>query len=279
MGLISFTNISDGTTIDAADVNSPLNTIYNDYNGNIDSTNLADNAVTTAKITDANITASKFGVGAITGADGWVSTTDTWTYASASTFTVAGDKTSIYTTGTRLKFSQTTVKYAVVISSVYTSVTTVTIAVNTDYTIANAAITDTYYSYCANPQGYPGSFNYTTTITATGGTAPTYSVNSCKLSVNGRVVNAVVQLQNTSGGTAGSGAVVLYVSKPVSVATNSIDGTFKSYEESGTLYSGLISDNSASDAYLTRYDMVSNVVANDQSSANRYLQLSFCYVI
>jgi len=59
MGLINYSSIEDGTTIDAADVNTPLTTIYDDYNGNIDSNNLADNAVTTAKITDANVTTAK----------------------------------------------------------------------------------------------------------------------------------------------------------------------------------------------------------------------------
>ena len=54
MGLISISAISDGETIDATDVNTPLNTIVDDYNGNIDSNNLASNAVTTVKITDAN---------------------------------------------------------------------------------------------------------------------------------------------------------------------------------------------------------------------------------
>lgn len=60
MGSISFTAITDGSTIDASDVNGPLNTIYDDYNGSIDSNNLADNAVTTAKITDANVTPAKW---------------------------------------------------------------------------------------------------------------------------------------------------------------------------------------------------------------------------
>lgn len=59
MGSISFTAITDGSAIDASDVNGPLNTIYDDYNGSIDSNNLADNAVTTAKITDANVTTAK----------------------------------------------------------------------------------------------------------------------------------------------------------------------------------------------------------------------------
>lgn len=59
MSNISFTEITDGSTIDASDVNGPLNTIYDDYNGGIDSNNLATNAVTTAKITDANVTMPK----------------------------------------------------------------------------------------------------------------------------------------------------------------------------------------------------------------------------
>ncbi len=97
---------------------------------------------------------------------GWTGSTDTWTYASASTFTIAGvDRTTTYTKGTRLKFTQTTVKYAVVVSSSFSTNTTVTIAVNNDYTIANAAITSPYYSYQANPQGYPSHFTYTPTLT------------------------------------------------------------------------------------------------------------------
>ncbi len=91
---------------------------------------------------------------------GWVKPNVTWTYASASTFTVSGDATTIYTKGTRLKWTQTTVKYGVVVSSSHSAgTTTVTIAVNTDYTIANATITDNFFSYEANPQGYPTWFN------------------------------------------------------------------------------------------------------------------------
>jgi len=68
MGTINYSSIEDGTTIDAADVNTPLTTIYDDYNGNIDSNNLADNAVTTAKITDANVTTAKIADDAVTAA-------------------------------------------------------------------------------------------------------------------------------------------------------------------------------------------------------------------
>lgn len=106
--------------------------------------------------------------------DGWLASTDTWTYASASTFTIAGvDRTGVYTKGTRLKFTQTSAKYAVVVSSSFSTDTTVTIAVNTDYTIANAAITAPYYSYMDNPAGYPTHFAYTPAFTGFTGTVPT----------------------------------------------------------------------------------------------------------
>lgn len=69
MGLISYSNIQDGTTADGADVNTPLNTIYNEFNGSIDSNNIKDNsiiaskiydgAVSTVKIADASVTLAK----------------------------------------------------------------------------------------------------------------------------------------------------------------------------------------------------------------------------
>jgi hypothetical protein len=95
--------------------------------------------------------------------DGWIDDQfETWTYASASTFTVPGDQTARFTIGTKLKFTQTSVKYAVVLASSYSAPnTTVTIMVNTDYTIANAAISANYHSYATNPQGWPGWFNLT----------------------------------------------------------------------------------------------------------------------
>jgi len=98
--------------------------------------------------------------------DGWTEITDTLTYASATSFTIAGvDRTAVYTKGTRIKLTQTSTKYFVVTSSSFSTNTTVNITAGTDYTLANAAITNPFYSYQANPQGYPGTFNYTPTLT------------------------------------------------------------------------------------------------------------------
>jgi hypothetical protein len=124
--------------------------------------------------------------------NGWIVSTDTWVYASASTFTIAGvDRTTTYTKGTRLKWNEdASVKYGVVVGSAFSTNTTVTIAVNTDYVITNTTLSAAAYSYAANPQGYPGwfavaapTFDLTTFDNGSGG-QPTTTVN--RMSIVGR---------------------------------------------------------------------------------------------
>ena len=51
---------SDGQTIDASDYGTPINTIVNDYNGNIDNSNIAAAAaIAGSKLADAGITKAK----------------------------------------------------------------------------------------------------------------------------------------------------------------------------------------------------------------------------
>ena len=60
MAIISPAQITDGTTIDAADVNNPINTIANEFNGNIDNNNIKTAAaIDGSKIADNSISASK----------------------------------------------------------------------------------------------------------------------------------------------------------------------------------------------------------------------------
>lgn len=143
--------------------------------------------------------------------DGWIDgSAYTWTYASASTFTIAGvDLTTTFTKGTRLKFTQTTAKYAVVVSSSFSTDTTVTIAVNTDYTIANAAITANYYSYEVNPQGYPSYFNDTGgwDLEFGGTNAANTTVAKCKFAMIGKTIHAMISY--TFSGDPGTGALTI----------------------------------------------------------------------
>lgn len=103
--------------------------------------------------------------------DGWTADSVVWTYATGSgggtaTFTAPGDLTAQFAKGTRIKLTQSgTVKYFVVIGAVFsTGTTTVTITGGSDYTLASAAISATYYSYASSPQGYPHWFNYAPTM-------------------------------------------------------------------------------------------------------------------
>ena len=77
------------------------------------------------------------------------------------TFTINADVTANIKKGTYLKFTQTTVKYGTVGAiSVAGGTTTITLITNTDYTLANAAISATYYSNIVFPAGFPVVFNY-----------------------------------------------------------------------------------------------------------------------
>lgn len=115
-------------------------------------------------------------------------------YASVSSFTITGDVTSLIRRGDKLKFTNSGQKYAHVRSLSYSSgtgLTTINIVVNTDYTIANAAITDLYVSRLDAPYGFPSWFNWAPTLTGFSAN-PTNSVyryaigpgQTCTLAIN-----------------------------------------------------------------------------------------------
>lgn len=147
---------------------------------------------------DATVAAMLITLGA-TPVDGWVDdAAATWTRTANTTFTVTGDRTAVFSKGTRLKVTDTTTKYFVVVSSAFGAVTTVTITGGSDYVLA-ANPTARSYSYASNPQGYPGSFAYTPTWT--GFSADPAGTGS--FSVNGKVctltlVNAVGTSNDTT---------------------------------------------------------------------------------
>lgn len=71
---------SPNTTISSSQVNADFDTLYNDYNGSIDASNLATSAVSTAKIADGAVTTAKIADSNVTTAKlnlGWVSYTPT----------------------------------------------------------------------------------------------------------------------------------------------------------------------------------------------------------
>jgi hypothetical protein len=96
-------------------------------------------------------------------ATGWIPAGETWTYASATTFTISGDKTDKYQKGDKIKFSQTTdgQKYMYIIGVSYSSPnTTITVTGGSDYDLDNETISSPYFSKAENPQGFPQWFNF-----------------------------------------------------------------------------------------------------------------------
>src|SRR6266571_5757935 len=131
--------------------------------------------------------------------DGWLGVTDIWTYASANTITVPSGAASLYQIGDRIKWTQTTVKYGVIIA---VADTLLTIAINTDYVVSNAAILNISYSHQLNPLGYPSFFNWVPSL-SWGGTPPTTPITSiAKFSLIDRSIHLFVSYIYTNSGSA-----------------------------------------------------------------------------
>ncbi len=145
--------------------------------------------------------------------NGWVPIEQAWTYASATTFTIVGDFTSIYSKGDRIKLTQTTVKYFYIIGvSFGGGNTTITITGGSDYTLANAAITANSFSKTTNPNGFPQFFNYTPTYT---GFSADPTSNMVRFAIIGNLCKYYIR--NGTAGTSNSNSFT--ISLPVTAAT------------------------------------------------------------
>lgn len=195
-----------GDEITAAKINDPVNTLANAINGNLDQDNIKDSSVTTSKLANDSVTASKIADGATIETDGWTAISDSWSYGSATTITVPSDATTKYSVGDKIKLTQTTVKYFYITA---VSTTTLTISGGTDYTLANAAISSPSYSKVVTPLGFPAWFNFTVTTTGWAATPTTAG----RFAMQGRVVIVELYISGTSNATTAT-----CTSLPVTVA-------------------------------------------------------------
>lgn len=153
------------------------------------------------------------------GSGEWFAATGTWAYVSASSLTVPSADAAKMNAGTRLKLTQTTVKYFNVASI---SGTTVTIDISTDYTLTNAAISLGYSSNAVSPPGFPSWFSFTPSWTSSG-TQPAL-VNGTISGRYARIGKTIVmntQLILGSSSTAGTGTYRL--SFPATPATPNVN--------------------------------------------------------
>ena len=146
----------------------------------------------------------------------WFADTATWTYVSASSFIITGNVTTKFPIGTKLKLTNSTVKYFYVVSATYGAPnTTITVTGGSAYTLVNSAITDTFYSYTDSPQGFPNAFAYTP-VWAASGTQPAIGNGSLLgyFSISGRVM--IISISQTMGSSTTYGTGTYSWSLPVS---------------------------------------------------------------
>lgn len=136
-------------------------------------------------------------------------------YASASSFTVPFNITAYVQKGDKIRWTQPTlgVKYGHIYSAVYSAPnTTITIPVNTDYTVANEAITDFYISRAHYPWGFPNGFNWAPTLVGFSAN-PTNTVYQYSLDNKTCALN----VRQTTAGT--SNATSFTISLPITAST------------------------------------------------------------
>ena len=145
---------------------------------------------------------------------GWTPARETWTRASASTITVPAGATSKYQKGDKIRLKQGGGwKYFYVVE---VANTLLTVTGGSDYTVADATITDNYYSKVENPQGFPGWFTYTATVTASGSmTIGSLHSYLCVFKISGNTCTVGHFFDFTTGGTASN---TIYATLPVNAA-------------------------------------------------------------
>ena len=125
---------------------------------NVTGDSLTNETITEALLSFSDLEATKNYVDS-----GWNSIDETWTYASATTVTVPGDKTGKYSAGMKVRLVQSsTTKYFYIIKATYSAPnTTITLYGGTDYSVANSAISNIFFSNSESPYGFPAYFNDT----------------------------------------------------------------------------------------------------------------------
>lgn len=231
--------------------------------------------ITTDSITNAG-TLTQTGASNLVGAltirsyDGWISTSDTWVYASSTTFTIAGvDRTAQFPVGTKIKLTQTSAKYFYVTAAAFSTDTTITVTGGTSYTLANAAITAPSYSYMETPQGFPTTFSWTpswTTLTVGDGT-----LSFARFKIVGGYLEGEIRF--TLGGTSSFGTGDTTFSFPITVANDYVQyrsplGTVIMNDANGSAYIGWVGWNSSTTAILQKHTISGSHIFGDNVDAD-----------
>jgi hypothetical protein len=152
---------------------------------------------------------------------GWAPAIETWEYASATTITVPSGATSRYQKGDKIRLKQGGGYKYFYIVSVADKLLTVT--GGSDYTVANEAITDNYYSKAENPQGFPDWFNWTPTLAGAGSMTFTgITVDWAVFRISGKKCTCSLRALGTLGGTP---SIQVTATLPITPAETNWPGT------------------------------------------------------
>ena len=164
--------------------------------------------------------------------------------------------------------------------------TVLTVVINTDYTVANSAITNVAYSFQDNPYGWPNEFKYTPTWTNL--TVGNASVNQGAYSISGNVMVGRIAIQwGTTTSITGTGITASFGGGLVATAygvTNHSIGIAR-MSIGGVPYQGTIVCSSggtvasvtaidASGTYAANTSVTSTVPATWSSTSNMELQFT-----
>jgi hypothetical protein len=135
---------------------------------------------------------------------GWINL-PTCTYASTNSYTLDGDWTTKLKLGVYWSGYNGSQKYGYVLSSSYnsgTGKTTVNLVPNTSYSLANAAITGSKFTYSPTPD-FPGWLNFDPAPAASGSmTFALTSLTEARFFIIGRSLRFLLRMTGTTGGTA-----------------------------------------------------------------------------
>lgn len=161
--------------------------------------------------------------------NGWREVKDAWTYASANTITVPAGADNIYEVGNRIKLTNSTTKYFVVVA---VASTLLTVTGGTDYALANAAISGIYVSD-STPPDFPSYFNWSgaSGLNVKGFSAIT--AQNMLFNIIGRQLEGRIGIAGTSNNAAFTGTL------PVSAVSADKMYSIVQVEEGSTKFAGL----------------------------------------
>lgn len=180
--------------------------------------------------------------------DGWIPFNDTLTYVSSSSFTIPGDWTNRLDKGDRIKVFNVSQKYFYVLSASFgAGITTVNIYAGTTHVLANAVITDPFFSHDESPTSFPDYFDYTPSYIPGGGMtfSPT-TVNNARFSISGRKLTLALAIVGTTSGVSSN---VIIATLPIVAAIGGASGAVV-YPGAGSNRAGQVFIGTTADFYI-----------------------------